>query len=94
MLRIQPTPCQVRTPIAANTTIGSQLRNALMRGMDGKPTCDSPCRDQDWSAAQWEAFLEGRFDFPIRVIYGKSRSAPVQAPVSYTHLTLPTNREV
>lgn len=47
--------------------------------MDGKPTCDSPCRDQDWSAAQWEAFLEGRFDFPIRVIYGKSRSAPVQA---------------
>ncbi|QDV06418.1 hypothetical protein Poly30_19270 [Planctomycetes bacterium Poly30] len=35
--------------------------------------------DRIWSVAQWEAFLEGRFDFPIRVIYGRSRSAPVQA---------------
>ncbi len=35
--------------------------------------------DAAWSAAHWEAFLEGRFEFPIRVIYGRSRSAPVQA---------------
>lgn len=32
-----------------------------------------------WSAACWESFLAGRFEFPIRVIYGRSRSAPVQA---------------
>ncbi len=47
--------------------------------MDGRQASDSPSRDHEWSASQWESFLEGRFDFPIRVLYGRSRSAPVQA---------------
>ncbi|MEM8710775.1 MAG: hypothetical protein AAGG01_07465 [Planctomycetota bacterium] len=34
---------------------------------------------ESWSTSQWEGFLEGHFDFPIRVVYGRSRTAPVQA---------------
>lgn len=47
--------------------------------MDGRQQGDSPTRDHEWSAAQWAVFLEGRFEFPVRVIYGRSRTAPVQA---------------
>ncbi len=47
--------------------------------MEGRQPSDSPSRDHEWSASEWEVFLEGRFDFPIRVLYGRSRTAPVQA---------------
>jgi hypothetical protein len=56
-------------------TVADPARRPDAADMDGSHSTD----ETKWSAAQWEAFLKGRFDFPIRVIYGRSRSAPVQA---------------
>ncbi len=34
---------------------------------------------QVWSEEDWSSYLEERFGFPVRVRYGRSRTAPVQA---------------
>ena len=86
--------------IESTPEVGSAFVEHFKKGLIGQ----DPLNNEALWHAMWRPKLVGRRGISTRIIAGidialwdikgKAANMPVYKPVSYTHLTLPTNREV